>query len=78
MELIERSRFTNSLHMQLFAMLEQVMDIAEDGIDDNLDPELRQDLSASAGHGRGPAQSIKAELQSSHEQGQVGLGGFRP
>ena len=32
------SRFTNSLYMQLHVLLEQVMDVAEDGIDDNLDP----------------------------------------
>ena len=38
MELVERSRFTNGLHLQLFALLEQVIDVAEDGVDDNLDP----------------------------------------
>ena len=37
MELVERSRFTNNLHIHLFALLEQVIDVAEDGIDDNLD-----------------------------------------
>jgi predicted nucleic acid-binding Zn-ribbon protein len=37
-ELVERSRFTNNLHMQLLVALEQVMDVAEDGVDDNLDP----------------------------------------
>ena len=38
MELVERSRYTNSLHVHLYSLLEQVVDMAEDGVDDNLDP----------------------------------------
>jgi hypothetical protein len=35
---ILRSRFTNDLHMQLSAQLDVVLDIAEAGIEDDLDP----------------------------------------
>ena len=35
---ILRSRFTNDLHMQLSAQLDIILDIAEAGIEDDLDP----------------------------------------
>jgi predicted nucleic acid-binding Zn-ribbon protein len=35
---ILRSRFSNDLHMQLSAQLDVVLDIAEAGIEDDLDP----------------------------------------
>jgi rubredoxin len=34
---IEQARFTNGLLMQLYLLLEQVLDVAEDGIDEDLD-----------------------------------------
>ncbi|HOK70575.1 MAG TPA: rubredoxin, partial [Bacillota bacterium] len=37
-ELIRRSRYTNDLHCRLIALMEQVEEIAEAGIDDDLDP----------------------------------------
>jgi hypothetical protein len=37
-ERIERTRFTNSLHMQLFSLLEDARDIADAGIEDGVDP----------------------------------------
>jgi rubredoxin len=36
--LIERSRFTNQLHMELASLMERVMEIAQEGIADELDP----------------------------------------
>ena len=35
--LVERSRFTNSLHMELHSIMHQVMELCEDGIEDDLD-----------------------------------------
>lgn len=35
---ILRSRFSNDLHMQLSAQLDIILDIAEEGIEDDLDP----------------------------------------
>ncbi len=72
MELIERSRFTNHLHMQLFTVLEQVMDIAEDGIDDNLDPGCAKIFTRAMEQAEFLQQSIKAELQGHMNKGKWG------
>jgi len=37
-ELVDRSRYTNSLHMMLSSLALDIMDIAEEGVEDNLDP----------------------------------------
>ena len=72
MELVERSRYTNSLHMHLYAMLEQVTDIAEDGIDDNLDPACVRLFKKAAEQAEVLQQSIKAELQGHMKKGKWG------
>ena len=36
--LIERSRYTNDLHIKLIKLMEKAIDIAEMGIEDELDP----------------------------------------
>jgi predicted nucleic acid-binding Zn-ribbon protein len=72
MELVERSRFTNSLHMSLFALLDQVMDLAEDGVDDNLDPSCVKIFNQAAAQAEILQQSIKAELQSHMNKGKWG------
>ena len=64
MELVERSRFTNNLHVHLFSLLEQVMDLAEDGIDDNYDPGCVKIFRQAMEQAEILQQSIKAELQS--------------
>ena len=71
-ELIERSRYTNSLHMQLFGLLEQVMDVAEEGIDDNLDPNCVKIFTRALGVAETLTQSIKAELQGHMNKGKWG------
>ena len=71
-ELVERSRFTNNLHMQLFTVLEQVMDIAEDGIDDNLDPNCVKIFTQAMEQAEFLQQSIKAELQGHMNKGKWG------
>ncbi len=37
-KLIERARYTNDLHMKLIGLMEKAIDIAEMGIEDDLDP----------------------------------------
>jgi rubredoxin len=72
MELIDRSRFTNSLHMQLYVLLEQVMDVAEDGIDDNLDANCVKIFKRALESSEILQQSIKAELQAHMNKGKWG------
>jgi predicted nucleic acid-binding Zn-ribbon protein len=71
-ELVERSRFTNGLHMSLFALLEQVMDLAEDGIDDNLDAPCVKVFTQALEQAEFLQQSIKAELQGHMNKGKWG------
>jgi hypothetical protein len=71
-DLVERSRFTNSLHMQLFAVLEQVMDLAEDGVDDNLDPNCVRIFERALEQAEILQQSIKAEIQGHMNKGKWG------
>ena len=72
MELVERSRFTNGLHMALYSILEQVADIAEDGIDDNLDPACVKIFRQAQEQADILQQSIKAELQGHMKKGKWG------
>lgn len=71
-ELVDRSRFTNNLHMQLFVLLEQVMDVAEDGIDDNLDPNCVKIFKRALAEAEIIQQSIKAELEGHMGKGKWG------
>jgi predicted nucleic acid-binding Zn-ribbon protein len=71
-EKIERSRFTNGLHMQLYLLMEQVMDMAEDGVDDNLDPGCVKIFKRALEQAEIVQQSIKAELQGHMNKGKWG------
>jgi hypothetical protein len=71
-DLIERARFTNSLHMHLALLLEQVMDLAEDGLDDNLDPGCARIFRQAGEQAEVLQQAIKAELQSHVRKGKWG------
>jgi predicted nucleic acid-binding Zn-ribbon protein len=71
-ELVDRSRFTNTVHMHLFSLLDQVMDLAEDGIDDNLDPGCVKIFKKAAEQAEILQQSIKAELQVHMNKGKWG------
>lgn len=71
-ELIERSRFTNSLHVHLHSLLDQMMDLAEDGIDDNLDPACVKIFQHALDQAEILQQSIKAELQGHMKKGKWG------
>ena len=72
MELVDSSRYTNSLHMQLFTLLEQVMDVAEDGVDDNLDPGCVKIFKRAMAEAEILQQSIKAEIQGHMKKGKWG------
>jgi hypothetical protein len=72
MELVERSRYTNALHMGLATILEQVIDLADDGIDDNLDPNCVRIFKQAAEQAQILQQSIKAELQGHMNKGKWG------
>ena len=72
MELVDSSRFTNSLHMQLFVLLEQVMEVAEDGIDDNLDPGCVRIFKRAFEQAEILQQSIKGEIQAHVKKGKWG------
>ncbi len=37
-KLVDRSRYTNSLHMSVSSLALDIVDLAEEGIEDNLDP----------------------------------------
>jgi len=71
-ELIERSRFTNSLHVHLLSLLDQMMDLAEDGMDDNLDPACVKIFQRTLDQAEILQQSIKAELQGHMNKGRWG------
>jgi predicted nucleic acid-binding Zn-ribbon protein len=71
-ELIDRSRYTNSLHMQLHLLMEQVIEVAEDGIDDNLDANCVKVFTRALEAAEILQQSIKAELQSHMNKGKWG------
>ena len=71
-ELVERSQFTNSLHVELLDTLPRLLDIAEAGIEDNLDPRcaalfkrLQEDASFLLA-------STKAELEGHMKKGKWG------
>jgi hypothetical protein len=70
--LVERSRFTNSLHVHLLSLLDQMMDLTEDGIDDNLDPACVKIFQRAFDQAEILQQSIKAELQSHMNKGRWG------
>jgi hypothetical protein len=71
-DLIERSRFGNSLLMQLHLLMDQVLDVAEDGLDDNLDPGCTHIFEVAMGQAEELQQLVKAELQTHVAKGRWG------
>ena len=61
-QLIDRSRFTNGLHMQLSALLDSVIEIAKKGINDNLDPPCVGIFTKTQEQAKTIQQMIKAEI----------------
>jgi predicted nucleic acid-binding Zn-ribbon protein len=71
-EKVERSRLTNSLHMQLLTILEEVENIAEQGIQDDLDPNCVKLFERAQQDSYELVQSIKAELAGHMTRGKWG------
>ncbi|HIQ06769.1 MAG TPA: rubredoxin [Anaerolineae bacterium] len=68
-KLVDRSRLTNALHMQLYSLLEEVIAVADRGIEDNLDPPCVRIFQVAKEQAWDLQQRIKAEIQ-----GHVGKG----
>jgi rubredoxin len=60
--LIEKSRYTNDLHMHLLTLLQEVEAIAADGANENLDPGCVAIFERAKKEAVELVQSIKAEL----------------
>lgn len=71
-EVIERSRFTNALHMDLHSIMFQVMELCEDGIEDNLDPGCVAIFKKAKQSAIEVMHSVKAELQGHMNKGKWG------
>lgn len=71
-ELVERSRLTNSLHVELLGLLAQVQDLAESGIEDNLDPGCLAIFKKAQQAAVELSQSVKAEIQAHINKGKWG------
>ncbi len=69
---IERARFTNALLMQLSLLLEQVMDVAEDGLDEDLDRACVSIFEQAVVTAEPLQQAIKAEIEAHVKQQQWG------
>ena len=69
---IVRSRFTNDLHLELKTLMDTVIDVAEAGIEDDLDPgcvKVFKDAKAAAIE---IGQKVKAELAGHMKKGKWG------
>ncbi len=71
-ELINRSRYTNSLHMTLAGLLADMMDIAEEGIEDNLDPACVKIFTKAKNCSEMLLGSVNAELAGHMKKGKWG------
>ncbi|MEM0379363.1 MAG: hypothetical protein QXR54_01945 [Nanopusillaceae archaeon] len=71
-KLIERSQLTNSLHIQALLLLEDLLDIAEAGIEDNLDPGCYKIFQEEKNFAIEMIQKIKAELETHMKKGKFG------
>jgi rubredoxin len=69
---IDRSRVTNGLHVAMMNMLEEVQALAEEGINDDLDPNCVKIFQQAAKQSEILVQSIKAELQGHMTRGKWG------
>ena len=69
---IERSRLTNSLHQQLYSLLEQVSSVAARGVEDNLDPGCLAIFKKVCLDARVIKQMVKAEIQAHMGKGKWG------
>ncbi len=60
---IQRSRFTNNLHMELLTLMEKAIDVCKKGIDDELDPPCVAIFKSAVASAVEVQQKVKAELK---------------
>jgi len=70
--LIERSRYTNSLHMTLSNLLTDMIDIAEEGIEDELDANCVKIFTEAREFAAITIGRINAELEGHMKKGKWG------
>ncbi len=71
-ELVIRSRLTNALHLELLPLLEDMVDIAEEGIEDKLDPGCVKIFTKAKEVGEVLIGSVNAELAGHMKKGKWG------
>ena len=71
-ELVTRSRKTNYLHMEALTLLRRLLEIAEEGIRDNLDPACVKIFSEEKEFAQLTIQKIMAELEAHMKKGKWG------
>lgn len=71
-ELIENSSITNDIHMELAAALEQIIGLAEEGQEINLDPGCYKIFTSAIETATVLRQRIKAEIQTHISKGKWG------
>ena len=62
-KLIERSRLTNSLHVDLHSLLSRIIKVCEKGIEDSLDPGCIKIFKESKEFAEEMMRKIKAEIE---------------
>lgn len=70
--LIEKSRVTNDIHVQLLSALENIRGLAEEGIEENLDANCNKVFENALLWSTQSIQSIKAEMQGHMNRGKWG------
>lgn len=70
---IVRSNYTNKLHMHLFSLLEEIEAIAEEGIEDDLDPGCVRIFKRAKQDADEVKRMIVAELQGHMKKGKWGV-----
>ncbi len=69
---VEKSRFTNGLHMHLLTLLQEVEAISADGVTENLDPGCVAIFERAKGQAVELVASIKAEIAGHVSKGKWG------
>jgi predicted nucleic acid-binding Zn-ribbon protein len=71
-QLIERSRLSNGLHMRLYTLLGEVAEVAQKGVEDNLDPRCFEIFTQAKENAYVTRQRVKAEIQTHIGKGKWG------
>lgn len=70
--IVERSRFTNALHVELMDILPRLLELAEEGIEDDLDPRCVTLFKRLQEEASFLLASAKAELEGHMKKGKWG------